>query len=158
MDTIGYSTKEEVLELVDACFPYIEKPDDDSLYVFPANDPMRTILHKQVREIKTAYLSNHQLNIFYDELGTLSANAVQWMFPSLIRSAVLSLPDEDTLAEALVCYFENANFEEINSAYNFSWLTPNQAQALSVVLEHISQETDMVVSLAMENVAEFSKL
>ena len=158
MDFNEYFSKEQIVALIERDFPFIVKPADDELFSVDSNDLIRRILSKEFSAIRGDQLGSDELYCFYDEFGTISSTAVQWIFPSFIRMIVREPSSFDPLLDAFVFYFEHPEFEEPSSAYCFNWLTSTQAETLCRVLDYISRETDQIVSIAIENVTKFGDI
>jgi len=158
MEFTNYFSREEIFELVERDFPFIDRPKENLLYVVDHSDLLRRIISKNIRKITGSRLNEEDLYNFYDEFGTLSSEAVKWIFPSFIRLIFRDPLKYDYLAGAFVSYFENANFVDRNSAYCFQWLSQNQVETTCRMLDYISQETDYVVSVAIENVLNYGEM
>jgi len=158
MEYEGYLSREDILDLVERDFPLVTKPEDDELYHSDESDLIRRIISKKVIAYTNDALSLNQLYDLYDEFGTLSSVAAQWIIPSLLREILKNIDASEFLYEALVSYFENPNFIDKRSAYCFSWVTNEQSETLVKFFEYLSEETDQVVSLAQENAERFGKM
>ncbi|MCW8997430.1 MAG: hypothetical protein OQK04_01765 [Kangiellaceae bacterium] len=144
--------------MVERDFPLIMKPDDNELYCFDDSDLMRRIISKKMTGYMRDELSLNQLYDLYDEFGTLSSVAAQWIIPSMLREILKNMDAAEFLYEALVGYFENPSFDNKRSAYCFTWVTEEQSETLVKFFEYISEETDQPVSLAQENAEKFGKM
>jgi hypothetical protein len=158
MEYEGYINKEQIGNLVERDFPFTKKPDEAELYCRGESDLMRRIISKTIKEIKSDELSLNQLYDLYDEFGTLSSMAGKWIFPSILRRILKNLDSSEFLHESLVFNFDNANFEDNDSAYNFSWLTEKQSETLVKFFEYLSEVTDHNVSLAQKNAEKYGKM
>lgn len=57
----------------------------------------------------------------------------------------------------LITYFEDMDYDDTNSAYNFSWLSIIQIKALYYMLEFLSEEYGERVAVAQEILSDLIK-
>jgi len=131
--TQGYQTREELIASVEENFPFVSRPGEADLFVFDGSDLMRRIIEKSISQHKGKELPYEGIVAVYDEFGSMTDKAVQWIMPSLLRIVVCGTDRSGNLPGSLVNYFENCTAEK-NSAYNFSWLTAAQVSTLISVM------------------------
>jgi len=157
MEYEGYLTKNEVLKYIEEAFPFIDKPPENDLYVFDETDLMRRIIQRNISSYNSAELPYEGVIEVYDELSTISQQAVQWIFPSMLRIIVKGIDKSDNLHWHLPYYLEEMDCETECSAYNFSWLNMEQIKALWYLLEYISEEHGDLVAVAQEKLDELAE-
>lgn len=157
MEYEGYLTKKEVLSLIEEAFPFIDRPSDCKLYIFDENDPMRKIIQSEISSYVDSEIPYEGVVTLYDEFSTISKQAVEWLFPSMLRIILKGKDKSGSLNWFLPAYFESLDLDTPNSAYNFSWLSKKQIKALNCMLEYLSEESDDVTGLAQSNLNELFK-
>jgi len=151
MEYEGYKTKQEILELIEANFPFIEKPPEAELYIFDENDLMRRIIDKNIAMYTSPELPYEGIMTLYDEFSTISRKTVEWLFPSMLRVILKGQDNSGNLHWYLPTYFENMNLNSKASAYDFYWLNKEQIKSLNCMLEFLSEEYGDDVGLAQNN-------
>lgn len=134
-----YLTKQEVLGRVENAFPFVKKPKDDELYIYDKHDLMRKIIQSKLSAFCEPELPYEGVMLLYSEFSTISMRAVEWLFPSLLRLILKEKDRSGLLHWYLPTYLENINLDTPNSAYNFSWLSSIQLNALNCMMKYLSE-------------------
>jgi hypothetical protein len=157
MEYEGYLTRSEVLERVESAFPFVERPSEDELYVFQEPDVMRKIIGEAISEYIEPELPYEGVISLYDEFSTLSNRAVEWLFPSMLRIILQNRDRSGNLHWYLPTYFDHLDLDNESSAYNFSWLSKEQIQALFCVLDYIAERYGETVAYAQDKLREIEQ-
>ncbi|WP_010323065.1 hypothetical protein [Marinobacterium stanieri] len=157
MEYEGYLTREEVLERVEVAFPFVERPEEEYLYVYDESDGMRKIISSGISKYQEPELPYEGVMVLYDELSTISQKAVIWLFPSLLRIIVKERDLSENLYWFLPSYFEHMDLDSPYSAYNFAWLSKKQLSALNCVFEYISETYGESTGYAQERLREIEQ-
>ncbi|MFA0000981.1 hypothetical protein BCU64_014820 [Vibrio lentus] len=156
MNYQGYYSREQVIELVEREFPYINRPDDEHIFLYDKNDLMRKILSPRLEKFDGQQLTCEGVLSLYDEFSSITRYAVEWLFPSLLRFILRRQDTSDNLHWYLPTYFENMELDSELSAHNFNWLSETQIQCLLIVLEYVAEEYGESVATSQENLNQLS--
>ncbi len=157
MNYQGYLSKNEVLKLVEDAFPFVDRPTDNELYIVEDGDLLRGIIGSNISNYTGSELSYEGVISLYDEFSSLSQKAVQWVLPSMLRIILTGRDRSDNLHGSLPWYLEVKEPASSKSAFDFSWLSKAQINALNCLLEFLSEVYDDDVVLAQEALSELDK-
>lgn len=155
MEYDGYFTREELFLMVEQNFPIILKPERRNLFCAEEGDVMRSIISKSISGSRDQQMSSDLVLVLYDEFGSLSSLAIQWFFPVFLRELLHQGSHSEIFSDSLVGYLEHADYVNENSAYNFGWLNDEQIRVVFRLLEYVSEEYKLTVSIAEENLLKY---
>lgn len=157
MDYQGYYSRDQIIKLVEREFPYINRPNDELIFLYDENDLMRKILSPRLEIFDEPRLTCEGVLILYDEFSSITRYAVEWLFPSLLRIILKKQDTSGQLHWFFPTYFENMALDGELSAYNFNWLSNTQVQCLLIILEYIAEEYGESVATAQDNLKSITK-
>ena len=142
MEYQGYYTKEEIIDLIEETFPFINKPDSNSRFVFDENDIMVKILTPKLDDY-----TNHPNES--DVCDLISFQVAEWIFPRMLRTILKGKSEAVDLIIYFVGYFDN--MDNSKSGYDFRWLNIEQIKCLNIIFEYLSETYNESVAIAQEN-------
>ena len=136
----NYLIKEKLLDNVEQHFPFVSPPQADSLYAVDLDGRTKKIIESSICRYLVPELCHDGVMILHNKFSMINQQAVEWIFPSLLRIALKGIDTSNFFYWCFSSYFEDMEYGGTGSAYDFSWLSGDQISVLQDVLEYVFEE------------------
>lgn len=144
---------ETLIQEIEACFPYVEKPQEHLLPFHKENCHQCYFLVNDLDTYKEKEIPHEGIREVYTEMSCLSAKAWYWVMPSYLRQCVLLVDECRDFTEFLIYNFSPAEEHKPIITTRLSEFNREQLNCIISFLHWCNTSDHWVSTYCPENLA-----